>query len=127
MNSMTRLAFAAAMLGATTLWMAGRPAVADQSDPLNPGAAPLRFTQATRAAEGLSDGASENDAGEDPDDSSPRPPMPRLSPLSADAIELMSNGELYWYHNGLHGDAVADTSNFVPGSQSRLVSAAITN
>ena len=96
MNSITRLAFAAAMLGATTLWMAGRPAVTDQSDPFNPGAAPLRFTQATRAAEGPGDGASENDAAEDPDDSSPRRPVPLLSPLSADAIELMSNGGLYW-------------------------------
>ncbi len=116
MNSITSLAFAAAMLGVTTLWMAGRPAVMDQSDPLNPGAAPLRFTQATRAADGPSDGVSENDAGEDPDDSSPRRPVPLLS---ADAIELMSIGQLYWYDNGLHGDAVADTSNFVPGSQSR--------
>ena len=87
MNSITRLAFAAAMLGATTLWMAGRPAVMDQSDPLNPGPAPLRFTQATHAADGPSDDASEKDAGEDPDDSSPRPPAPLLSPLSADATD----------------------------------------
>ena len=64
MNSITRLAFAATMLGATTLWMAGRPAVMDQSDPLNPGAASLRFTQATRAADGPSDDASEDNAGE---------------------------------------------------------------
>jgi hypothetical protein len=86
---------------------------------VNPGAAPLRFTQATHAADGPSDGASENTADKDPDDSSPGHPVPLLSPLSADAIELMSNGELYWNYNGLHGDAVADTSNFVPGSQSR--------
>ena len=85
MNSITRLAFSVAILGATTLWMAGRSAVTDQSDTLNPGAAPLRFTQATRAAEGPGDGASENDAAEDPDDSSPRRPVPLLSPLSADA------------------------------------------
>jgi len=81
MNSITRLAFAGTMLGATTLWMAGRPPVTDQSDPLNPGAAPLRFVQATRAADEPSDGASENNAGEQPDDSSPL-----LLPLSADAI-----------------------------------------
>jgi hypothetical protein len=85
MNSITRLAFAAAMLGATTLWMAGRLAVTDQSDPLNPGAAPLRFTQVVPVPDGPDDGASENDGGEDPDDSSPRPPVPLLSPLSADA------------------------------------------
>jgi hypothetical protein len=96
MNSITRLAFAGTMLGATTLWMAGRPAVTHQSDPLNPGAAPLRFIQATRAADGPSDGASENNAGEGPDDSSPRSVVPLLSPLSADAIELMSTGQLYW-------------------------------
>ena len=123
MNSITRLAFAAAMLGATTLWMAERPVVTYQSDPLNPGVAPLRFTQATRAADGPSDGDFENDAAEDPDDSSPRRSVPLPSPLSADAIDLTSNGELYWYDNGdfrarlaarraaLHGDAVADTSN----------------
>ena len=64
MDSIGRLAFAAAMLGATTLWMAGRPGVTDQSDPLNPGAAPLRFTLATRAADGPSDDGSENNAGE---------------------------------------------------------------
>ena len=85
MDSITRLAFAAAMLGATTLWMAGRPAVTDQSDPFNPGAAPLRFTQATRATDGPGDGASENDAREDLDDSSSRRPVSLLSPLSADA------------------------------------------
>ena len=83
MDSITRLAFAAAMLGATTLWMAGYPARTDQSDPLNPGIAPLRFTQAMRTADEPSDGASENNAGEDPDDSSPRRPTPLLS---ADAI-----------------------------------------
>ena len=120
MNSITRLAFAFAMLGATTLWMAERPAATAQSDPLNPGAAPLRFTQATRAADGPSDGASENNAGEDPDDSSPSRPVPLLSPLSADAIELMSISQLYWYDNGPHGDAVANTSNFAPGSQSTV-------
>ena len=96
MNSITRLAFAAAMLWATTSWMAGRPAVADQNDPLNPGAAPLRFTLATRAADRPSDGASENNAGEDQDDSSPRRPVPLLPPLSADAIESMSYGQLFW-------------------------------
>src|SRR4030095_13973187 len=69
MDSINRLAFAAAMLGATTLWMAGRPAVMDQSDPLNPGAAPWRFTQATRAPDGASDCACEDNAEEDPDDS----------------------------------------------------------
>ena len=116
MDSITRLAFAAAMLGATTLWMAEYPAVTDRSDPLNPGAAPLRVTQATRAADGPSDGAAENNAGKDPDDSSPRRPVSLLSP---DAIELMSIGQLYWYDNGLHGDAVADTSTFVPGPQSK--------
>jgi hypothetical protein len=84
-NSITRLAFAAAMLGATTLWMAARPAVTNQSDRSSPGAAALRFTQAVPVADGPDDGASENDAGEDPDDSSPRPPVPLLSPLSADA------------------------------------------
>jgi len=83
MDSITRLAFAAAMLGATTLWMAGYPARTDQSDPLNPGTTQLRFTHAMRAADEPSDGASENNAGEDPDDSSPRRPMPLLS---ADAI-----------------------------------------
>ncbi len=85
MNSITRLAFAAAMLGATTLWMAGRSAVTDQGDPLNPGAAPSRFTQASPTADGQTDGASEDNAEEDPDDSSPRPSVPLLSPLSADA------------------------------------------
>ena len=85
MNPITRLAFAAAMLGVTTLWMAGRSAVTDQSDPLSPGAAPLRFTQATRAADGTGDAASEDDEGEEPDDSSPRRPVPLLSPRSADA------------------------------------------
>jgi hypothetical protein len=115
MDSITRLAFAAAMLGATTLWMAGYPARTDQGDPLNPGATPLRFTQAMRAAGEPSDGASENNAGEDPEDSSTRRPVPLLSP---DAIELMSIGQLYWSGNGLHGDAVADPSDFVPGSQS---------
>ena len=119
MDSITRLAFAAAMLGATTLWMAGYPARTDQGDPLNPGAAPLRFTQAMRAADEPSDGASENNAGEDPDDSSPRLPVLLLSPFSADTIELMSNGGLYWYENDVHGDVVADTSNFAPDSQSR--------
>jgi hypothetical protein len=67
MNSITRFAFAVAMLAATTLWMAGRPAVTDQSDPLNPGATPLHFTYAIRAAYGPGDGTSETDAGEDPD------------------------------------------------------------
>ena len=85
MNSITRLAFAVAIAWATTSWMAGRPAVTDQSDPLNPGAAPLRFTQATRAADGPGDGACESDAEDDPDDSSPRPLVPLLSPVSADA------------------------------------------
>ena len=86
MESITRLAFAAAMLGATTLWMAGRPAVTDQSDLLSSGAAPLRFTQAMLGADGPSDGASEDNAGEDPDDSSPRCTLPQLSPIWADAI-----------------------------------------
>ena len=119
MNSITRLAFAAAMLGATTLWMAGYPARTDQSDPLNPGTASLRSTQAIRAADGPSDGTSENNAVENPEDPATHRPVPLLSPFSADAIELMSISQLYWYDNGLHGDAVADTSNFVPGSQSK--------
>ena len=84
MDSITRLAFAAAMLGATTLWIAGRPVETDRGYSLNPGAAPVRFTQATRAADKPGDGASENDPGEDPNDSSPRRPAPLLSPLSAD-------------------------------------------
>jgi len=119
MNSITRLTFAAAMLGAATLWTAGRPAVVDQGDLLNPGAAPLRFTQATRAADGPNDGASENNAGKNPDGSTPRRALPLLSPLSDDPIELMSDGLLNWYDNGQHGDGVANTSNFVPGSQAR--------
>lgn len=119
MDSITRLAFAAAMLGATTLWIGGYPARTDQSDPLNPGAAPLRLTQALHAADGPSDGTSENNAVEDPEDSSTRPPVLLLSPFSADAVELMSNGGLYWYENGVHADADADTSNFVPDSQSK--------
>jgi len=82
MDSITRLAFAAAMLGATTLWMAGRPTVTDQSDSLSPDAARQRFTQATRAADGRGEDAPENEA--DPDDSSPRRPVPLLSP--ADTI-----------------------------------------
>ena len=69
MNSITRLAFAAAMLWATTVWMAAHPPVTDQSDPLNPGGAPLRFAHAPRAADRPSDDASENNAGEDLDGS----------------------------------------------------------
>jgi hypothetical protein len=81
MDSITRLVFAAAMLGATTLWMAERPAVTDQSDPLNPRAAPLRFTLAMHAVDGPTDDASEDNAHEDPDDVSPRRPV-----LSVDAM-----------------------------------------
>ena len=87
MNSITRLAFAVAIAWATTSWMAGRPAVTDQSDSLNPGAAPLRFTQAMRAAAGPSGDACENDAVEGPDDSSRPCTASLLSALSADAIE----------------------------------------
>jgi hypothetical protein len=78
-DSITRLTFVAAMLAATTLWMAERPAVTDQSDPLNASAAPLRFTLATRAADVPSDDASDDNAGEESDDSSPRRPVPLLS------------------------------------------------
>lgn len=81
MDSITRLGLAATLLGATTLWMAGRPAVTDQSDPLNPDAAQFRVTQATRAADGASDGVCENNTDEDPDDSAPV-----LLPLSANTI-----------------------------------------
>ena len=70
MNSITRLAFTAAMLGATTLWIAGQPAIGDQVTP------------------------------EHPDDSSVHHAVPLLSPLSPDAIDVMSNGRLYWYDNG---------------------------
>ena len=87
MNSITRLAFAAAMLGAATLWMAGRPVVTDRGGPSNPGVAPLHYTQVTRAADVPGDGASETTAREEQDDSSPRRSAPVRSPLSVDALD----------------------------------------
>jgi len=100
MNSITRLAFTAAMLGATTLWIAGRPANADQTDPLNPGAVPLRFAQTSPAGDAANDGVHEEGSPEHPEGSSVRHAVPLLSPLSPDAIDVMSNGRLYWYDNG---------------------------
>jgi len=64
--------------------IAGRPVETDRGYPMNPGAAPVRFTQATRAADKPGDGASENNPREEPDDSVPRRPVPLLSPLSTD-------------------------------------------
>jgi len=84
MNSITRMAFAAAILGATTLWIAGRPVETDRGGQLNPAAAPVRFTEATRAADRSGDGASEKNLRKDPDDSAPLPSVPLIFPISSD-------------------------------------------
>ena len=84
MNSITRMAFAAAILGATTLWIAGRPVETDRGGQLNPAAAPVHVTEATRAAAGSSDGASEKNLQKEPDDSAPRLSMPLIFPISSD-------------------------------------------
>jgi len=101
MNSIARLAFSAAMLGATALWIAERPAIADQTNPLNASAMPLRFVQTSHTGDAANDGVHEKDTPEHPDDLSVHHAIPPLSPLSPDAIDVMSNGRLYWYDNGL--------------------------
>jgi hypothetical protein len=113
MNSITRLAFSAAMLGATALLIAGRPAIADQAGPLNTGAVPLRFAQTSHAGNATNDGIHEA-APEHPADSSVHHAIPPLSPLSPDAIDVMSNGRLYWYDDGLW---YADENSVVTATQ----------
>jgi Family of unknown function (DUF6515) len=71
MSSITRLAFTVTVLGATTLSIAGQPAFADQEDPEHPAEVSVHHA------------------------------VPLFSPLSPDAIDVMSNGRLYWYDNGL--------------------------
>jgi uncharacterized protein DUF6515 len=114
MNSITKLAFSAAMLGAAALSIAGRPAIADQTGPLNPNAVPLRFAQTSHAGNATNDGVHEAAPPEHPADSSVHHAIPPLSSLSPDAIDVMSNGRLYWYDNGLW---YADENSVVKATQ----------
>ena len=111
MKSTAKLAFSAVMFGAALLWVAGRVAVAQDADALDPSLGaykPSTLVQITAPRDAGDSGVPEVDWS-DHSDPSFRGSLP---PLSPEAVDVIANGRRYWYDNGLW--YVQDDSGFSP-------------
>ena len=100
MKSTVKLAFSAVMFGAALLWVAGRVAVAQDTDALDPSLGaykPSTLVQITDPHEAADSGL----PAEDLSDHSEDPSLRGSVPLSPEAVDVISKGRRYWYDNGL--------------------------
>jgi len=96
----TRLAISAVMFGAAVLWAAGRVAVAQDTDALDPSVGaykPSPLVQVTAPRGAADSGLPEEDLSDHSDD----PALRGSVPLSPDAVDVITNGRRYWYDDGL--------------------------
>jgi hypothetical protein len=101
MKSTVKLAFSAVMLGAAVFWGAGHVAMgqdADTSDTNVPAYEPSTLVQIKAPGDSADSGVPQVESPGQPHDPSLRRSLP---PLSAEAVDVISNGRRYWYDNGL--------------------------
>ena len=100
MKPTAKLAFSAVMFGAAMFWAAGRVAVAQRTDALEPNVSasePSGLVQITDPHEAADSGL----PAEDLSDHSEDPSLRGSVPLSPEAVDVISKGRRYWYDNGL--------------------------
>ena len=100
MKPTAKLAFSAVMFGAAMFWAAGRVAVAQRTDALEPNVSasePSGLVQITAPRDAGDSGVPEVDWS-DHSDPSVRGSLP---PLSPEAVDVIAKGRRYWYDNGL--------------------------
>jgi hypothetical protein len=102
MNSTVKSALAAVMVGAVASWVVQ---ATPQTQRVDAGtleadrsvSTPVRFAQAAHARDTTEDGALDSESPNDGDGPSLRPLSP---PLSPNAVDVVANGQHYWYDDG---------------------------
>ena len=100
MKSTAQLVFSAVMLGAAVFWAAGRVAVAQDTDALDPSVGAYKasaLVQITARPDAADSGVPEEESSDHSDD----PALRGSVPLSPEAVDVISRGRRYWYDDGL--------------------------